>query len=178
MQLFYYIIPARGGLYYFWCAKHTWSPPLSASNTLRIVKDQLKMRKLWPSKVKGVKNSPKKNYWTLQRLVLKHPEGSFYVVLLVKSWGLKVGGVQRKKRKTKRFVTWKDFVESCDVCARINNLHHHHPHGFLQPLLIHTSLWSSISMSSQTFHLLILLTPSWWWWIVWWRWFISFHVLK
>jgi hypothetical protein len=44
--------------------------------------------------------------------------------------------------------------------------------------LIHTSLWSSISMSSQTFHLLILLTPSWWWWIVWWRWFISFHVLK
>ncbi len=31
-------------------------PLLGASNTLRLVKNKLKMRKLWPPKVKGVKN--------------------------------------------------------------------------------------------------------------------------
>jgi len=41
-------------------AKQTWSPPLGASNTLRIVENKLEMRKLWPPKVKGVKNSKKK----------------------------------------------------------------------------------------------------------------------
>jgi hypothetical protein len=33
--------------------------PLGTSNTLRIVKNKLKMRKLWPPKVKGVKNFKK-----------------------------------------------------------------------------------------------------------------------
>jgi hypothetical protein len=39
----------------------------------------------------------------------------------------------------------KEFVGSCDVCACAENFHHH-PHGPLQPLLIPTSPWSSISM--------------------------------
>jgi hypothetical protein len=42
----------------------------------------LEMRKLWPPKVKGVKNS-KKQTKTLQRPVLKHPKSSLYVVLLL-----------------------------------------------------------------------------------------------
>jgi hypothetical protein len=39
----------------------------------------------------------------------------------------------------------KEFVGSCDVCACAKNFHHC-PHGPLQPLLIPTSPWSSISM--------------------------------
>jgi hypothetical protein len=49
---------------------------LLASNTLKIVENRLKMRKLWPLKVKGVK----KNFKKLLRPVLKHLESSFYVV--------------------------------------------------------------------------------------------------
>jgi hypothetical protein len=35
------------------------SPPFGASNTLRIVENGLKMKRLWPPKVKGVNNSKK-----------------------------------------------------------------------------------------------------------------------
>ncbi len=44
----------------FWCPNKTLSPLLSGSNTLRIIENGLKMKKLWPPKVKGVKNSKKK----------------------------------------------------------------------------------------------------------------------
>jgi hypothetical protein len=60
--------------------KQNLKPPLGASNTLKIVENGLEMRKLWPPKVKGVKNS-EKNHLTLQRL--KHLESSFYVVFLL-----------------------------------------------------------------------------------------------
>jgi hypothetical protein len=40
----------------------------------------------------------------------------------------------------------KEFVKSCDVCVWAKNLRHH-LHGFLQPLLILASPWSSISMN-------------------------------
>jgi hypothetical protein len=43
----------------------------------------------------------------------------------------------------------KEFVGSCDVCARTKNPHHH-PHGLLKPLLIPTSPWSSISVDFIT----------------------------
>jgi hypothetical protein len=33
------------------------NPPFGASNTLRIIENILKMRKLWPSKIMRVKNS-------------------------------------------------------------------------------------------------------------------------
>ncbi len=39
----------------------------------------------------------------------------------------------------------KEFVRSCDVCVWAKNLHHC-PHGLLEPLLILTPLWLSISM--------------------------------
>jgi hypothetical protein len=35
-------------------SKQNLSPPLGASNTLKIVENRLELRKLWPSKVKGV----------------------------------------------------------------------------------------------------------------------------
>jgi hypothetical protein len=37
----------------------TWTLPLNASNTLTIVENRLKMGKLQPPRVKGVKNSTK-----------------------------------------------------------------------------------------------------------------------
>jgi hypothetical protein len=40
---------------------------------------------------------------------------------------------------------WKDFIKSYDVCVQTKNPCHC-PHGFFEPLLIPTSLWSSISM--------------------------------
>jgi hypothetical protein len=46
-----------------------WTSLLGTSNTLTIVENILKMRKLWPPKVKGVKNS--KNQTT------KHYKGRF-----------------------------------------------------------------------------------------------------
>jgi hypothetical protein len=82
MQLLYYSIPPLWGLYCFWCPNKTWILHLSASNAPRIVKNGLQMTKLWPPKVKGVKNS-KKNHWKLQRLILKHPKSSFYVALFL-----------------------------------------------------------------------------------------------
>ncbi len=49
----------RGRLHCFWCPHKTWIPPLGASNTQTIVENGSEMRKLWPPKVKGVKNSKK-----------------------------------------------------------------------------------------------------------------------
>jgi len=46
----------------------TWSPPLGASNTIRIIINGLKMRKLWSPKVKGVRNSKK---------TIEHYKGQF-----------------------------------------------------------------------------------------------------
>ncbi len=43
----------------------------------------------------------------------------------------------------------KEFVGSCDVYALVKNPRHR-PHGLLQPLLIHASPWSSISMDFIT----------------------------
>ncbi len=43
----------------------------------------------------------------------------------------------------------KEFVGSCDVCIRAKNPCHC-PDGLLEPLLIPTSLWSSISMDFIT----------------------------
>jgi len=46
----------------------TLSPPLGISKKIRIVKNGLEMRKLWPPKVKGVKNSKK---------TIEHYKGQF-----------------------------------------------------------------------------------------------------
>ncbi len=60
------------------CPNKTWSPPLGTSTTIRIVKNGLKMRKLWSPKVKGVKRILKtiEHY---KRPILKHPKSFFYV---------------------------------------------------------------------------------------------------
>jgi len=49
----------------------TWTPPLSTCNPLTIIKNGLKMRKLQPPKVKGIKNTKKQtsnntkaDFWT------------------------------------------------------------------------------------------------------------------
>jgi hypothetical protein len=52
-------------------------------NALKIVKNGIELRKLWPFKVEGLKNSKKKNHQMLQRLVPKQTPNSLYVVLLL-----------------------------------------------------------------------------------------------
>jgi hypothetical protein len=59
----------RGKLCCLWCPKKTWTPPLGALDTLTIVENRLEMRKLWPLKVKGTKNSKKQ--------IVEHYKGWF-----------------------------------------------------------------------------------------------------
>jgi len=56
----------RGKFRCFWCPKKTWMPPLGTFDVLKIVKNGLDMKLLWPPKVEGVKNSTKTNHQTLQ----------------------------------------------------------------------------------------------------------------
>jgi hypothetical protein len=60
---------SRGGLHCLWCPNKTWTLPLSTSDTLTIVKNELKKRKLWPPKIKRVKNSNKQ--------ITRHYKGQF-----------------------------------------------------------------------------------------------------
>jgi hypothetical protein len=50
----------RGGLRCSWCPNQTSTSSLNASDALKIIKNRLKLRKLWPPKLKGVKNSKNK----------------------------------------------------------------------------------------------------------------------
>jgi hypothetical protein len=52
-------------------------------NGLKIGKNELEMRKLWPPKVKRVKNLEKTNHQTLPKLVSEHPKNDLYVALLL-----------------------------------------------------------------------------------------------
>jgi hypothetical protein len=63
----------RRGLYCFWYPNKTWTPPLDASNTIRIIKNWLEMKKLQPHKVKRVKKKLKTTkHQTLQKSIPKH----------------------------------------------------------------------------------------------------------
>jgi len=52
------------------------------SDALKIVKNEIKLRKLWPFKIKGIKNS-KKNPPNATKVGSKHPQNSLYVDLLL-----------------------------------------------------------------------------------------------
>jgi len=52
----------RGGFCCFWCPNKTSTPSIDASDTLKIVKNGLELRKLRPPKVEGVKNSKKNRH--------------------------------------------------------------------------------------------------------------------
>jgi hypothetical protein len=47
----------RGGLCCFWCSNKTWTPLIGTYGALKIIKNGIGLRKLWPPKVEGVKNS-------------------------------------------------------------------------------------------------------------------------
>jgi hypothetical protein len=73
----------KGGLYFFWCQNKTWTPPIGTYGTQKIVKNGIELKKLWPPKIKEVKNFKKTNYQMLQRPVCEHPKISFFVVMLL-----------------------------------------------------------------------------------------------
>jgi hypothetical protein len=74
-------LDSNGGLHYFWCPNKTWTLPLGASDSLTIVKKELKMKKLQPLKVQRVKNQKKTNHQTLQRLI-PNTQNILYMLLL------------------------------------------------------------------------------------------------
>jgi hypothetical protein len=76
----------RGRVCCFWCANKTWTLVFGAFDTLTIVKNGSKMRKLRPPKKKGVKNSKKKATQHYKRLVPEHPKDSLYVAITVQRW--------------------------------------------------------------------------------------------
>jgi len=43
-----------GGPHFLWCPKNRWNSPLGASVTLKVGKNGLKARKLWPPEVGGL----------------------------------------------------------------------------------------------------------------------------
>jgi hypothetical protein len=49
---------SRRELHCFWCPNDL-NPPIDASCALKVVKNQIEWRKLWPLKVEGVKNFKK-----------------------------------------------------------------------------------------------------------------------
>lgn len=53
-------------------------PLLGTSEALKIIKNGLEMRNLWPPKVGGVKNSKQQ-----PQPVIEYPKKSFYVALLL-----------------------------------------------------------------------------------------------
>ncbi len=53
------MLDPRGGLHCFWCLKKNLKPSYCAFKALKIIKNEIKLKKLWPLKVEGVKNSKK-----------------------------------------------------------------------------------------------------------------------
>jgi hypothetical protein len=53
-----------------------------AFGALKLIKNEIELKKLWPLKVEGVKNSKTKPP-NVQRVVPKHQQNSLYVVLLL-----------------------------------------------------------------------------------------------
>ncbi len=81
----------RGRLCCFWCSNKTWISPLGTFNTLIIIENEWKMRKLWPPKQRGQKLK-KTNQQTFKKPVLKHPKNSLYCsfVIRVSRWFVKL----------------------------------------------------------------------------------------
>jgi hypothetical protein len=51
----------RGRLHCFWCPNKTWTPFIDAPGTLKIVKDEIELKKLWLPKVEGSKTQKNKS---------------------------------------------------------------------------------------------------------------------
>jgi hypothetical protein len=66
----------REGLHCFWCPNKTWIPPIGASDTLKIVKHEIELRKL---RLQTQKNKLS----NIQRLITKHPKSSLYIAMLL-----------------------------------------------------------------------------------------------
>jgi len=56
----------RGGFHCFWCPNKTWTLPIGTFGTLKIIKNGIELKKLWPPKIVGVQELKKTNHQTLQ----------------------------------------------------------------------------------------------------------------
>jgi hypothetical protein len=54
------MLDPRGQLHCFWCLKTNSTPPINTSSALKIVKNKIELRKLWPLKVEGSRTQKKK----------------------------------------------------------------------------------------------------------------------
>jgi hypothetical protein len=59
----------RGGLHCLWCPNKTWTPPLGTSNTLTIIKKQIRNEKVTTPQSKRGQKLIRSNHWTIQRSI-------------------------------------------------------------------------------------------------------------
>jgi len=73
---------SKGTTPLFLVFKQNLTPSIRASRALRIIRNGIKLRKLWPPKVEGVK-TPKNKPLNVTKTSSQTPKKSLYVVLLI-----------------------------------------------------------------------------------------------
>jgi hypothetical protein len=64
-------------------SKQTWTPPIGASGTTKIIKNKIELKKLWPPKIEKIKNSKKQTIEHYKGWFLNTQKNSSYVTLFL-----------------------------------------------------------------------------------------------
>jgi len=130
----------RGGVHCFLCLKKIWTPPIGTYSALKIVKNEIKLKILWPLKVEGVKNSKNKTTKCYKGWFPNTNKILLFALLLLKFkdnlWNSRWHSyntlnhlewiknkkvmkfesmmvLKRKKKKQMCFLNWKVYFSSC-----------------------------------------------------------------